>query len=104
MIKHTLTEYLIAGLLDAGLHEIECKSRKYRAFCKPAALTGENTIFVGKAAAMRVGKNASTSTSVISHTRDRIIARGRRVLAPAAVLNDADKAQIADEAAHRRGQ
>lgn len=79
MTKPTQTECLIAALKDAGQHEVESKSRKYRTFVKSDDPT-KPRVFIGKAGAMRVGANVSSSVSVLAQTRQRFIERGLRVL------------------------
>jgi hypothetical protein len=56
------TEQIISVLKAKGSIEIESKSRKYRTFTYPG--TQEKFYFVGKSAALRVGRTSSDSISL----------------------------------------
>jgi hypothetical protein len=71
--KMTQAEQLAIGLERCGYREVISRSKKYRTFER-----GEEQYryFVGKAGALRFGKNADDSASVQFLVRRRVLAMG----------------------------
>jgi hypothetical protein len=63
MPKLTQTQAIINALLKRGYTEVSDTSRKYRAFVRPSD-TEVMHIFIGKAGAVRRGRNITNSVSL----------------------------------------
>ena len=106
MSKHTVTDTIIAGLKALGYKEQPSSSRKYRQFVREVH-EGEavHRAFVGKAGALRCGRNVTESVSMErTDARRRILAAGQRALGllpPRVALSDAEQNGIAEEAQAR---
>ena len=59
------SEQVVQSLLAKGCRELPSPSRKYRKFTHPRG--PDIFYFIGKAGALRAGKNASSSISLTSH-------------------------------------
>lgn len=70
----TKQEAIIRALGLRGFIEIDSKSRKYRTLAHPA---GGNLYFIGKAGAVRVGKNSSTSYSISHQWANKLVEEGK---------------------------
>lgn len=103
MPKYNQSEILAAGALALGYIEVPATSRKYRTFAKDG---DERRYYIGKAGAVRAGRNPSDSLA--SPMAKRLFMRkGEIALSlPSTVnaLSEVDQRQVADEARLRAQQ
>lgn len=72
----TQTQYMIDGMLKVGMTELQNpKTSKYRVFKSPK--NPDMLYYVGKAGALRVGKNVSSSTPVWDKDKRALIRLGK---------------------------
>jgi hypothetical protein len=70
---------LAAALVARGFKEVQSTSRKYRAFQRDNA--EGKLYFVGKSGALRIGRNATDSTSLErTQLRTALLNEGRNIL------------------------